>query len=101
VRIITKRKILDFIQKHSDSESSLLAWFDIVERATWSSFADLRATFNSVDTVSRCTVFNIAQNRYRLIARVNYHSKLVFVLFVLTHKEYDAKGWVEKCQQKR
>jgi len=35
------------------------------------------------------TVFNIANNKYRLIARVNYESRNVFVLHILTHKSYD------------
>ena len=100
VRVLGKKRINEFIQEYSDSEASLLSWFDVVEKANWSNPVDLKATFTNVDPVARCTVFNIAQNRYRLIARVSYRSKLVFVLFILTHKEYNAKRWEEKCQEK-
>jgi mRNA interferase HigB len=100
VRIVTK-KIHEFIQRYSDSEASLLSWVDVVEKADWSNPVDLKATFNSVDPVGRCTVFNVAKNRYRLIARVNYRSKRVFVLFILTHKEYDARRWEEKCRERQ
>jgi mRNA interferase HigB len=38
-------------------------------------------------------VFNIAGNKYRLIARVNHISQTVFVLHVLTHSDYDKGAW--------
>jgi len=39
--------------------------------------------------VGRGTVFNIAGNKYHLIARVNYFTQRVFALYLLTHSEYD------------
>ena len=34
-------------------------------------------------------VFNIKGNRYRLVARINFRRRLVFVKFFGTHREYD------------
>lgn len=34
-------------------------------------------------------VFNIGGNRYRLVVRVNYPYRVVYVRFVGTHAEYD------------
>jgi hypothetical protein len=42
--------------------------------------------------VGRRTVFNIAGNKYRLIARVNYISQTVFVVRALTHSDYHKRG---------
>jgi len=47
----------------------------------------MKQVYRSADLVGRRTVFNIAGNKYRLIARVNYFR--VFVLYLLTHSEYD------------
>ena len=34
-------------------------------------------------------VFNIRGNRYRLVVRVNYEYKIVYIRFIGTHAEYD------------
>lgn len=34
-------------------------------------------------------VFNTRGNHYRLIAKIHYNRKMVFVRFLGTHKEYD------------
>jgi len=34
-------------------------------------------------------VFNIAGNKYRLVARINYPYRVVYVRFIGTHAEYD------------
>jgi len=38
-------------------------------------------------------VFNIGGNKYRLIARIDYRGQQVFILYILTHKEYDKGDW--------
>ena len=68
-------------------------WYRITRRADWNSLADVRADFGHADVVGRRTVFNIHGNSYRLVARVNYESKRVFVLHVLSHAEYDKGDW--------
>ena len=68
-------------------------WYRIVRRADWNSLADIRADFAHADIVGRRTVFNIHGNHYRLIARVNYKTKRVFILHILTHVEYSKGAW--------
>lgn len=93
MRVISKKRILEFIKEHSDSEASLLAWHEVVKAADWNNSADVKATLKSVDMVEGDFVFNIAQNRYRLIAHVNFRGKRVYVLHILTHKDYDKGNW--------
>ena len=68
-------------------------WYRITRRATWGSLADVRGDFAHADVVGRRTVFNIHGNDYRLIARVNYRTRKVFVLYILTHADYDKGVW--------
>ena len=73
------------------------AWFAQTSASDWESFNDLRNTFPAADLVGNCTVFNIAGNNYRLIARVFYGSHKVYVLKVMTHVEYDRQDWPTQC----
>jgi mRNA interferase HigB len=34
-------------------------------------------------------VFNIAGNQYRLVVKINYAYRVVYIRFVGTHQEYD------------
>jgi mRNA interferase HigB len=34
-------------------------------------------------------VFDIGGNKFRLVVRINYHFRVVFIRFVGTHADYD------------
>jgi mRNA interferase HigB len=93
VRVISRPAILKFSQRHRDALVPLMNWYRIAKRADWSSLADVRSDFAHADIVGRRTVFNIHGNDYRLIARVNYKTKRVFILQILTHAEYSKGDW--------
>ncbi len=38
-------------------------------------------------------VFNVRHNKYRLLVKVDYASKLLMVKDLLTHKEYGTDAW--------
>jgi len=82
-----------------DAEGPLRAWYTHVGSRTvdWSSWADVRADFASASHVGSCVVFNIGGNKYRLITRVLYPSHKVFILRVMTHREYDDGKWKDEC----
>ncbi len=93
MHIISKKKITDFIKEHPDSESSLFGWYSIVNTEILSDFNELRNWFPNADLVGRRTVFNISGNKYRMITRVNFISKRIFIFDILTHSEYSKNKW--------
>ena len=93
MRVISKPAILKFSARHPDALVPLMNWYRIARRADWISLAGVRRDFAHADIVGRRTVFNIHGNDYRLIARVNYKTKRVFILHILTHAEYAKGGW--------
>jgi mRNA interferase HigB len=38
-------------------------------------------------------VFNIAGNKYRLIAEINFRSHTLFIRYILTHQDYSEGKW--------
>ena len=73
-----------------DARQPLLSWFKEVEKATWRNPAEVKKLYGSADFVGDGRiVFNIAGNKYRLVAWVKYSIKLVLIKWVGTHEEYD------------
>jgi mRNA interferase HigB len=101
MRIIKTSMLKAFWQTHREAEASLRTWVVQAEAADWQCLADMRRTFPSADGVTVASgrpvvVFNIAHNRYRLIAAVHYNTRIVYTLMILTHKDYDRGDWKEK-----
>jgi mRNA interferase HigB len=93
MRIIKRAALVRFWSQHPDAKASLEAWFGVVRKAKWTTPIEMKQVYSNADLVGRRTVFNIAGNKYRLVARVNYVSQTVFVLHVLTHSDYDKGAW--------
>lgn len=66
-----------------------------MSKSDFSSFADIKRLFRSVDKVGKFTVFDLGGNKYRLIAAIHYNRKKVYIRHVLTHVEYDQDRWKE------
>jgi mRNA interferase HigB len=99
VWVISKSRLREFWQTpaHADSAGPLAAWYRHVSAANWTKSSDVKADFSYVDFVGNCAVFNVSGNKYRLVARILYQSHKVFILRVMTHKQYDEKSWVKDC----
>jgi len=93
MHVISRKRLKEAAQKHSDLAAPLDVWYRIAKKAKWTSLADVRNTWASTDLVERYTVFNIKGNDYRLIAEINFQTGRVFVRNVLTHAEYDRGRW--------
>ena len=88
--VIRYKVIRDFSRRRSDCREALDNWYIIMERAGFANFSQMRAIFNSVDSVGNdLYVFNIKGNHYRLIARIHFNIRTVYIKFIGTHKEYD------------
>lgn len=92
MRLISRRTLREFYEQpgREEAKQPLLSWAKAVEKADWNTPADIRAAYRSADFVEDDRViFNIGGNKYRLIVRVSFTRKTVWVRFVGTHAEYD------------
>jgi len=67
-----------------------LAWYRETEKADWESPAQVKARYRSASFVGENRViFNIKGNDYRLVVKINYPYRVIYVRFVGTHAEDD------------
>ena len=90
MRIIARKKLRDYWDRHPESEQPLAAWYREVEQSDWSSPADVMERFPNASIISdNRVVFRIRGNNYRIVVRIFYPAKVVYLRFVGTHHEYD------------
>ena len=90
MRVVAKSTLREFWERHPDSEQALLSWYREVEQANWDKPSNVKARYPSASIVAGDrVVFNIKGNHYRLVVKINYGYRTVYVRFVGTHAEYD------------
>ncbi|MBO6218297.1 MAG: type II toxin-antitoxin system HigB family toxin [Treponema sp.] len=90
MHVISRKTLSDYWQKVPEAEQALKAWFCEAQKAHWASPAEIKEKYRSASFLKgNRIVFNICGNKHRLIVRINYASKTVFVRFVGSHSDYD------------
>ena len=90
MRLIALSTLKAFWARHPDAQQPLLAWHEQVKHSDWQSPPEVKADFNFASILrDGRVVFNIAGNKYRLVAWINYPYRVVYIRFVGTHRQYD------------
>ncbi|MBI1762646.1 MAG: type II toxin-antitoxin system HigB family toxin [Acidobacteria bacterium] len=97
MRIVSRKMLRAFWERQPDARQPLEDWYRITKNANWSNLAETRGNFAHADLAGNCTIFNIGGNKYRLITKINFRWKMVYIRFVLTHAEYDRGGYANDC----
>ena len=78
------------LSRYKQAAESLKAWIYEVRYSDWNNPQELKAKYRNASVITaKRVVFNIKGNDYRLIVDVEYKLKIVFVVWVGTHAEYD------------
>jgi mRNA interferase HigB len=68
----------------------LKAWYQEASKALWDGPRDIKADYPTASFLQdNRVIFNIKGNHYRLIVRINYSYKIVWIRFIGTHAQYD------------
>ena len=90
MRIIAKKTLRDFWERHPYSEQSLEAWNLEVREAERATPAQLKDRYtNASIPVNNRVVFDIGGNKYRWIVWNRYQQNMVYIRWLGTHAEYD------------
>ena len=90
MQIISKKAFQEFWTRHPESEQSLKAWHGEVNKADWSSPAQLKERYSSASILAdNRVVFNIGGNKYRLVVWIRYQQHTVYVKWIGTHAAYN------------
>lgn len=89
MRIISRKTLKDFWERHPDARPVLQAWYADVKQATWKPPMDIKSVYRNASVVANNRVaFNIKGNSYRFAAPIQYEFGIVYVRFVGTHDDY-------------
>ena len=90
MRVIAKKILRDFWEKHEDCEQQLKSWFREAQKAEWENPNQIKDEYPSASILNdNRVVFNIKGNNYRLVAILIFASQKVYIRFIGTHKDYD------------
>ncbi|MCF8254969.1 MAG: type II toxin-antitoxin system HigB family toxin [Bacteroidia bacterium] len=91
MRVIAKKTLREFWEKHNDCEQQLKAWYEEALSAVWKTPIDIKRDYPIASILGdNRVVFNIKGNNYRLIVKINYRFGMVWIRFIGTHADYDA-----------
>lgn len=90
MQVLTKKVLRDYALRHLDVSDELLQWFAKAEAADWANGAAVKQQFPDVDYVGGDRfVFNLRRNRYRLVVRIFFPARQVYIRFIGIHADYD------------
>jgi len=90
MHIITRKRLMEFGQKHRDADRELREWERFVRRKRYTQRVQVKADFPSVDfTGPYRAIFNICHNRYRLVVDMRFDLGRAYIRHIVTHGEYD------------
>lgn len=92
MRVISRKRLLQFGAKHPRAAKPLDVWFRIMKAAKFKGPDEVVAQFGSHNVSflgGELTVFDISGNKVRVVAAMVYGGMAVYVKHVFTHPEYD------------
>jgi mRNA interferase HigB len=90
MRVVKLKTLQEFWGTHTDAKGALETWYRTVKKEQWTCFNDVKKRFGTADLIQgNRAVFNIKGNHYRIVVKIHYNTKIVFIRFIGTHTEYD------------
>jgi mRNA interferase HigB len=96
MNVVSRQHMVWAKEKYQEAAKEIDAWYKVAKTSQWHNFLEVRQTFKDADNVDGFVIFNIRENKYRLITSIHYERELkeghVYIRSFLTHKEYDIRS---------
>ncbi len=90
IALSTLKAFLDHSASYADARDPVLAWYRTVKQADWAAPADVKRAVRTASIFKDGrVVFNLAGNKYRVVAWINYPYRVAYIRFIGTHRQYD------------
>lgn len=90
MRLIARSTLVEFGEKHPETQASLSHWVSVARAAAWKDTAQVRASFSKAKVLSGERVrFEVAGGDYRMIVAFDFRRSIAFIKFIGSHAEYD------------
>ena len=104
MHVVTRKHLSESEREYPDATRELQAWFAVVKEVRWRNFLEVRQVFKDADDVDGYVIFNIRQNRYRLVTIIHYARERegrlteghIYIRSFLTHSAYDNRAIWDK-----
>ena len=100
MHIVTRKHLVAAEEQYPEAAREIRAWYRIAKEARWRNLVEVRQVFKDADDVEGYVIFNIRQNRYRLVTIIHYSREKegritqghIYIRAFLVHREYDNKA---------
>ncbi len=90
MRIIARKTLAEFGEKHPETVASMTTWELKVRAGKWQNPSEVQATFSKAKVLNGERVrFEVAGGNYRMIAAFDFTRQIAFVKWLGTHREYE------------
>jgi mRNA interferase HigB len=90
MHVITFKRFREHVKKHPDSEKALSVIEKGLKKGHFDNVNQVKDYFPNVSILNNSrVVIDFGGNKYRLVLKFNFNSKIAFVRFIGTHAEYD------------
>ena len=100
MHVVTRKHLSRAEEEYPEAAHEIRAWHKIVSAAGWRNFVEVQQVFKDVDAVDGYVIFNIRQNRFRLVTIIHYAREIedritqghIYIRAFLKHREYDNRS---------
>ena len=88
--IVKRSTLIEYYTQYPEAKKPIELWYSEIRECAFNNFNELKATYKNASIVANNrVVFNIKGNNYRLVVKINFYTKQIFIIWFGSHKDYD------------